>query len=122
LINWTLSDRILRVVIPVGIAYGSDTELARQTLLRVAKENETVLQEPEPTVFFLGFGDSSLNFELRVFVPTVEVFLRTRHELHMAIDRAFRQAGVEISFPQRDVHIRSIRAALPLEDRREGEG
>jgi len=120
LINWTLSDRILRVVIPVGIAYGSDTELARRTLLRVAKENQTVLDEPEPTVFFLGFGDSALNFEVRVFVPTVEVFLTTRHELHMAIDKAFREAGIEISFPQQDVHIRSIQAALPLELPAEG--
>ena len=118
LINWTLSDRILRMVIPVGIAYGSDTELARSKLLEVAKANQAVLDEPEPVVYFMGFGDSSLSFELRVYVSSVEAFQRTRHEVHMAIDKAFREAGVEIAFPQRDVHIRSIDAALPLEDRR----
>jgi small-conductance mechanosensitive channel len=121
LINWTLSDRVLRVVVPVGIAYGSDTELARTKLFEVAKANQTVLDEPEPIVYFMDFGDSSLAFELRVYVASVEAFQRIRHEMHMAIDKAFREAGIEIAFPQRDVHIRSIRAALPLEDRR-GEG
>ncbi len=116
LINWTLSDRILRVVIPVGIAYGSDTERAYQILLRVAGENPRVLDEPEPTVLFMEFGDSALLFELRVFVASVEDRLSVRHELHMAVDRAFREAGIEISFPQRDVHIRSIRAPVRLEE------
>ncbi len=114
LVNWTLSDRILRIIIPVGIAYGSDTRLAEQTLMRVARDNETVLEEPAPNVFFMGFGGSALTFELRVFVPNVESFLKVRHELHMAIDRAFREAGIEIAFPQQDIHVRSIRASLPI--------
>ncbi len=120
LINWTLSDRILRVIVPVGIAYGSDTRLARDTLLRAAREHEHVLDEPEPNVLFRGFGDSALQLELRVFVPSVEVRLEVQHDLHMAVDAAFREAGIEISFPQRDVHIRSIRSALPLRDERGG--
>jgi potassium efflux system protein len=62
----------------------------------------------------MGFGDSSLNFELRVFVPSIDYFLKTRHELNKAIDGAFREAGVEIAFPQRDIHVRSIRQALPI--------
>ncbi|MFO7956512.1 MAG: mechanosensitive ion channel [Candidatus Brocadiia bacterium] len=119
LVNWSLSDNIVRAIIPVGIAYGSDTEKAERILLRVARENSMVLDEPEPKALFLGFGDSSLNFELRVYVPGIESFITVRHALHMAIDKAFRQEGIEISFPQQDVHIRSIRATLPIEDRGE---
>ncbi len=114
LINWSLSDQILRIIIPVGIAYGSDTELAERTLHQVARENATLVDDPPPTVVFIGFGDSSLNFELRVFVPDIESFIKVRHQLHMAIDREFREAGIEIAFPQQDVHIRSIKAALPI--------
>jgi len=116
LVNWSLSDNIVRVVIPVGIAYGSDTEKAERVLLRVAKENRTALDEPEPKALFLGFGDSTLNFELHVFVPGIESFIAVRHALHMAIDRAFREAGIEIAFPQQDVHIRSIKTTLPIQD------
>jgi potassium efflux system protein len=108
LINWTLSDNVVRAVIPVGVAYGSDTELAYNTLLWVAQETPNVMEEPEARVLFMEFGDSSLNFELRVFVPHIDHFLEVKHILHMNIDKAFREVGVEISFPQRDLHIRSI--------------
>ncbi len=115
LVNWSLSDNIIRVIIPVGIAYGSDTEKAHRLLLQVARQDPLVLDEPEPLAFFLDFGDSSLGFELRVFVPGIQAWSPVRHSLHMAIDRAFREAGIEISFPQRDIHIRSIKATLPIE-------
>jgi potassium efflux system protein len=121
LVNWTLSDRILRVVVTVGIEYGSDTDLAVELLLAVARENPDVLDEPEPTVVFTEFGDSSLSFQLRVFVPSVEVFLQVRHQLHMAIDKAFRDAGITIAFPQRDVHIRTVEQALPINQAREAD-
>ena len=122
LINWTLSDPIVRVIIPVGVAYGSDTPLVEQLLMKVAVESEIVLNEPEPRALFVGFGDSSLNFELRVFISGVNT-MATRHQLHMAIDREFRKAGVTISFPQRDVHfdssnpidVRVVRAKGPEE-------
>jgi potassium efflux system protein len=114
LVNWTLSDQILRVDIPVGIAYGSDTEKATEVLLRVAKENPKVLDDPPPTVLFLSFGASSLDFELRAFSPDLQSFLPLRHELHMAVDRAFREAGIEIAFPQRDIHVRSAAGILPV--------
>jgi len=107
LVNWTLSDDVLRVVVPVGIAYGSNTDLAIKTLERIAREHPLVLEEPAPQVLFLGFGDNSLNFEVRVFSPNVDSLLKIKHELHLAIDKAFREAGIEISFPQRDLHIRS---------------
>jgi potassium efflux system protein len=108
LINWTLSDSVLRLEIPVGIAYGSDTNRAIEVLGRVARESRRVLSDPRPEVFFLGFGDSSLSFELRVFIRAVENLLPARHELHMSIDKAFREAGIEIAFPQQDLHIRSV--------------
>ena len=116
-INWTLSDSTLRAIVPVGIAYGSNTQLAEEILARVAKENDLVLAEPKPKVLFLEFGDSSLNFELRVYVSSVDYLLKVRHQLHKAIDHAFREAGIEIAFPQRDIHVRSIRDALPVVDK-----
>ena len=114
LINWTLSDSIIRVVIPVGIAYGSDTALANQLLMRVAHGNPDVLKDPKPYALFLGFGESSLNFELRVYIPSLDCYIRVWHDSHMAIDAAFREANIEIAFPQQDVHIRSISQPLPL--------
>jgi potassium efflux system protein len=96
------------VVIPVGIAYGSDTRLARQVLLKVAADNPRILQTPPPQAMFLSFGDNSLNFELRAFVGSFDHFMEARDDLHMAINDAFGQARIEIAFPQRDIHIRSI--------------
>ncbi len=118
-INWTLSDPTLRVLIKVGIAYGSDVAKAKSLLQRVADEEERVLDEPKPQVLFLGFGDSALNFELRVFIRQVDDLLYVRDKMHTEIDAAFREAKIEIAFPQRDIHIRSIQASLPVEDARE---
>ena len=110
LVNWTLSDPVLRLTIPVGIAYGSDTEKAIHVLNKVAKDSVRVLHDPPPQVFFVSFGDSSLAFELRVFTRGVNQSFLARHELHMSIDKAFREAGIEIAFPQRDLHLRSLPA------------
>ena len=107
-VNWTLSDQLLRLVIKVGIAYGSDTQLARDILMRVAKENPRVLEYPRCHAWFVGFGESSLDFELRVFAKDIDDWMLARHALHMEIDQAFREAGIEIAFPQRDLHIRSM--------------
>ncbi len=111
LVNWSLSDAILRVEIPVGIAYGSDTEKASRVLREVAEKNQQILKEPQPYVLFRGFGESSLSFELRVFSPDVSHYLGIVHDLHMQIDRAFRAEGIEIAFPQRDLHLRSVAVA-----------
>jgi potassium efflux system protein len=112
LINWSLSDKIIRIKIPVGIAYGSDTELAEKLMLKVARANPMVLKNPEPQAVFLGFGDNSLNFELRVFIDGIDNWIPMLHKLNQAVDREFREAGVTISFPQRDVH---LDATGPLE-------
>ncbi|MEO0478886.1 MAG: mechanosensitive ion channel domain-containing protein [Planctomycetota bacterium] len=106
-VNWTLSDPVTRVIIPVGIAYGSDTKLARKLLLQVAKENSLVLNDPKPTAIFRSFGASSLDFDLRVFMQDRDLWPALVDQLHSAIDDAFREANIEIAFPQRDLHIRS---------------
>ena len=108
LINWSLSDKILRIIVPVGIAYGSNTALAEELLLKVARENPEVLAEPEPSALFLGFGDNSLNFELRTFIEDPMKRFTISHQLHRSIDDEFRSAGITIAFPQRDVHLDQI--------------
>ena len=118
LINWSLSDSILRLVVRVGVAYGSDIDLTRKTMLSVAKKHPHVLKDPPPSLVFGEFGDSSLNFDLRVFVANVDTFIHVRNDLHTAIDKAFREAGIEIAFPQRDMHLDTSR---PLEVRIIGE-
>jgi potassium efflux system protein len=114
LINWSLSDPIMRLDFIVGIAYGSDTVLAHKTMLKVARQHPMVLDQPEPTVFFISFGDNSLNFEVRVFVTESTNTGRTRilHDLHMAIDRACRENDITIAFPQRDLHFKTSEAVL----------
>jgi potassium efflux system protein len=73
-----------------------------------------VLDDPSPRAFFIGFGDNSLDFQLRIFIDDVDNFSAIRDRVNMAIDQAFRAANIEIAFPQQDVHLRSIDAALPL--------
>ena len=114
-VNWTLSDPITRVVLPVGIAYDCDPEIATKQLLKVASEHPLVLKEPEPTAVFLSFGDSTLDMELRVFIVGRDQVFQIQNELNLAINRAFRAANLEIAYPQRDLHIRSADAAVLLE-------
>jgi potassium-dependent mechanosensitive channel len=112
LVNWTLSNSNLRVVMSVGVAYGSDTELATKLLYEVAAANPNVLNEPEPLVIFTQFGASSLDFELRCHVPTPQLYRTIAHSLNMAIDQAFRKHNIEIAFPQTDLHIRSVDSGI----------
>ena len=98
------SNSIIRITIPVGVAYGSDTEKAHELLLAAAREHADVLEDPAPIAVFEGFGDNALNFTLRCYLPNMDNYFLTINELHMAIDRAFREAGISIAFPQRDVH------------------
>jgi potassium efflux system protein len=105
LVNWSLSDRVLRVILRVGIAYGSDTELAERLLYEIARKHPSVLSDPAPRALFASFGDNSLGFELRVYISGVEHYLEVWHDLNMAVDRAFRKAGITIAFPQRDTHL-----------------
>ncbi|MBX3425790.1 MAG: mechanosensitive ion channel [Pirellulales bacterium] len=108
LLNWTLSDQTNRLMVNVGVAYGSDTELACRLLVEAAREQPAVLVEPAPVAAFEGFGDSSLNLSLRAYLPSLENRLATIHGLHTTIDRKFRAAGLEIPFPQRDLNLRHV--------------
>lgn len=112
LLNWTLSDQVNRIQIDIGIAYGSDTNLARDLLLKVARESRFVLNDPPPIATFEGFGDSALNLTLRVYLPDLDNRLNALHDLNTAIHKTFRQAGIDIAFPQRDLHLRTVPAAL----------
>ena len=114
LLNWTLTDPITRIVIPVGIAYGSDVALAIRLVQEVAEEHERVLDEPAYLVTFDSFGDSALIITLRCFIGSMDFWRQTTSELHQAINRKFAEAGIVISFPQRDVHLNST---SPLEVR-----
>jgi small-conductance mechanosensitive channel len=105
LTNWTLFDMRRRIEIPIGTAYGSDPERVMSLLNDVAVAHPDVLDDPSPSVPFMGFGDSSLDFELRVW--TLEDIVRVQSELAVSISRSFAEAGIEIPFPQRDVHLRT---------------
>ncbi len=105
--NWTLTTSMTRLAVKVGIAYGSDTTHAHKVMLETAKANSNVLKTPEPKVLFMGFGDSSLDFEVRVYLPSFDLRVPMTHELHMALNDALAKAGITIPFPQRDLHLMS---------------
>jgi potassium efflux system protein len=111
-INWTLTNRRVRLTIPVGVAYGSDIALVMETLRGSAKGNSKVAETPAPQVLYLNFGESALEFELRVWVLDADNWLVVSSELHQEIDRRFREANIEIAFPQRDLHLRSLDGSI----------
>jgi potassium efflux system protein len=107
-VNWTLSDPVIRVKINVGIAYGSNVEEALKVMYAAANAQDKVLQEPAAQALFLGFGDSSLDFEIQIYIRDLSDRLPVIHGIHMAINDGFAKAEIEIPFPQRDLHVRSI--------------
>jgi small-conductance mechanosensitive channel len=104
--NWTLSDRHRRIDLPVGVAYGTSPERVADVLLGVARKHSHVLAEPAPVVLFRGFGDSALLFEMRVWTNRFDTWPQTRSELAIGAYAVLREAGIEIPFPQQDVHVR----------------
>ncbi len=106
--NWTHKNRYTRIIIPVGVSYNSDPEMVSELLLKEAKANRRTLSYPAPLVYFSGYGDSSLDFEVRIFINNVDDRIPVRNELRLAIFKALKSADVEIPFPQRDLHVRSI--------------
>lgn len=109
LLNWTLSDSIVRSLVKVGVAYGSDVQKVSSILFNLVKEHEDVLTFPEPEVLFADFADSSLNFELYFWVDlSKDVLTReVQSDLRFSINKAFIENKIEIPFPQRDIHIRT---------------
>ncbi|MEO0421039.1 MAG: mechanosensitive ion channel domain-containing protein [Pseudomonadota bacterium] len=105
LTNWTLSNEVTRVVVPVGIAYGSNTELAIRTMMDTARTNPLVLAEPPPRVLFTGLGDSSLDFEVFIYCRALGDRLAARHQLLLDLEQALERAQITVPFPQRDLHL-----------------
>jgi small-conductance mechanosensitive channel len=122
-INWTHKDSYGRAEVSVGVAYGSDVEKVIKILRACLDGHKEILTWPEPSVIFQNFGDSSLDFTVRGYIANVELRIFVQSELRVAIDRAFAEAGIEIPFPQRDVHIKngnergaSMRGVSPATD------
>jgi potassium efflux system protein len=113
LLNWTLSDTTTRITIKVGVAYGSDPDQVHSLLLQAAAEQPLVLREPEPRSLFMAFGGSSLDFELRVFVGTLNDRLPAQSDLHRKITHLFSAHRIEIAFPQLDLHVRDLPESSP---------
>jgi small-conductance mechanosensitive channel len=106
--NWTYGDRRVRFRIPVSVGYGSDIVKVRDTLLAVAGENPHTLKEPGPSVFLENFGENAIDFRLVVWSSEMSARpSRYRSDINFAIAEKFREAGIEMPFPQRDLHIRS---------------
>ena len=109
-INWTLSESLRRVELPVGVAYGSDVKMVAKLLEQPATAHESVLTSPAPAVYFKEFGDSSLNFELQFWVMQESNVVKVKSEVALDVMRLLNEAGVEIPFPQRDLRLRSVDA------------
>jgi small-conductance mechanosensitive channel len=106
-VNWTRSDRRRRIRIPVGVKYGSDPNQVREILEQVATEHSACMSNPPAHALFMGFGDSALNFELRFWIPESSNRLGTTSEVAIGVNDALTKAGIQIPFPQREVHLRS---------------
>jgi len=112
-INWSHHSAVSRLKIPVGVAYGSNLKTVRCALIDAAKEHSDVLPQPIPRVFFKGFGDSSLDFDLLVWISEPRKQFQIKSDLYFRIEVILRHRGIEIPFPQRDLHVRS--GSLPVD-------
>ena len=108
LTNWSLSDTTTRVILRIGVAYGSDLDKTRELLLQAAKENNRVMREPEPVVYFLNFGASTLDHEMRLYVKELGDRNPAIDEINRRIDKLFREHGIEIAFNQVDVYVKNM--------------
>jgi small-conductance mechanosensitive channel len=113
--NWTANDRQVRFPVPLGVSYNADPAEVREVLLQVALSHPDVMKDPSPEVRFVDFGDSSLDFELRVWTITqVQSPQKLTSDLYFMIFKAFGERGIEIPFPQRDLHLKSVAVPVPV--------
>jgi small-conductance mechanosensitive channel len=112
LINWTLSDQRRRGEVRIGVAYGTDPQKVLDLLLEAAESNERVLDYPKPWAIFLGFGESSLDFRLLFWIADADTRLTIQSEVTVRVNQMIKEAGIEIPFPQRDLHLRSADAKV----------
>ena len=125
LLNWSLTDSVTRIMIPVGLAYGGDVQKAMALMVEAAKENSMVLEDPVPITTFDSFGDNALLLTLRCFIGSVDYRIPAQSDLHKAIDQKFREAELSMAFPQRDIHldpskpfaIRILKENIPSQDK-----
>ena len=110
--NWTLSERNRRVDIPVAVAYGTDPERVIELLVATASSQADVVRDPPPLALLMGFGDSSLNFELRFWAPHASTYQRLRSKVAVSVIVAFREAGIVIPFPQRELLVKRLDSAI----------
>lgn len=110
--NWTMTNRQTRFTVKVGVAYGTDTALVKNVLLKIASNNSNVLKDPAPSVVFTEFGDSSLNFELRCWVKEINIMWKTQDEIMYEVDREFKNNNISIPFPQRDLYIKEMPSSM----------
>ncbi len=106
-INWTLSDQLRRAEISVGVAYGTDPRQVLELLVEAAKQHPDILAEPAPIAVFRGFGESSLDFSLRAWTDAIDRFIGISSDLAVLVNETLVKAGIEIPFPQRDVHLKN---------------
>lgn len=114
-VNWTLNDPVTRIIVKIGVAYGSDLHKVSDLLLETATGHPDVLETPAPLVFLIEHGDSSINFELRVFVTSPPMRWPVAHDLNIRINTALAENGIAIPFPQRDVHLFDHSEATPAQ-------
>ncbi len=107
-INWTLTNQNRRAEVLVGVAYGTDPDKVLEILNTVVKDQGDILKEPAPLALFSGFGESSLDFRLLFWIPKAENRFIIQSKINVAVNKAFKEAGIEIPFPQRDIHLRSV--------------
>jgi potassium efflux system protein len=106
-VNYSFGEPVVRLNIPIGVAYGSDLEKVSIALLEAARSVDRVLNTPEPQVHFSGFGDSSIDLQIRVWIDKPRDHTTIRSDVNFAVERAFRKHNIEIPFPQRDLHLRT---------------
>ena len=110
LVNWTLSDTITRLELLINVAYGTDLELAHQVMFNCVLDMPEILKEPAPCVLIVGFGESAVNFSIRIFVDEMANRLPVTHFLYIRIEKALREHNIQMPYPQQDIHIKSLPA------------
>ena len=119
IINWTANDPNVRIAVPVGVGYSSNAERVRELLLAAAAAHPDILKDPKPDVIFTDYGDNSINFALRVWTSSkAHVPAALKSDLYFALFKTFGEQGIELPFPQRDLHIRSSDISLPFDGKR----
>jgi potassium efflux system protein len=111
-VNWTLTDRITRLTISIGVAYGSDIARVQDLLLGAVAAHPEVLRDPPPGAFLVAFADSALTFQISAFVDSLDKRQRVQHELGIAVERVLRESGISMPSPHLDLNIRSAPGLL----------